>query len=363
MKKLLLFANDTTYTYNLRRELIRRFIQDGYDVAAVCERLTLAEELEALGCRITDIAPGRHGTDPVEDTKLLLKYIKVLRSEKPDAVITYNIKPNVYCGLACRMLGIKYYPNVTGIGTVTEKTGLMKKLILGLYRAGLSGASCIFFQNAENLAMFRTEKIISEKNAVRLIPGSGVSLETHRPFPYERGEDVNFLFVGRIMHEKGIDELLAAIPAVREKHPEAKFHFCGYFDEEKYKTLFAEAEKNGELKYYGEQKDVRPFYQMAHCVVLPSYFEGMSNVLLEAGAHARPVITSDCSGCRDAADENENGFLVPVKDADALAAAMEKFLSLSFEEREQMGVKGREKIEKEFDRQIVADAYINEINR
>lgn len=189
--------------------------------------------------------------------------------------------------------------------------------------------------------------------------GSGVNLQAYPELPYSPGDVVHFLFVARLLKEKGIELYLSAAKRVAQNHPNVMFHICGGCDDPKYYERVKEAENAGYLQYHGEQKDMRPYFQMAHCVVHPSYYpEGMSNVLLEAAASGRPVIATDRSGCRETVDAGKSGYLIPIKDEEALVAALEDFLGLTWEEREALGHAGRIKMEHEFDRQMVVQKYM-----
>lgn len=363
--KIMILANDTTYTYNLRREIIEKLIQDGHQVYVVSKFLKFKEELEGMGCQLINIDSGRHGTNPISDVTLMLKYWKILKQERPDAVLSYNIKPNVYGGMACRLTGIKYLPNITGLGTAVEYPGKMQKLTTFLYKMGVAGASCIFFQNEENRQFFYEHNMIKKDMRTKLLPGSGVSLEKHQLIEYPRDTEViNFLFVARVMKEKGIDLYLSAAKRVYEKYHNVMFHICGQCDDEKYIQILDKAQRNNYIKYHGEQKDICSFFTMAHCVVHPSYYpEGMSNVLLEAAAHGRPIIATNRSGCRETVNDGNSGFVIPIKDEDALVEAIENFLNLSNAQKREMGLEGRKKMETEFDRNLVVKEYIQEIQR
>lgn len=365
MHKVMIMANDTTYVYNLRKEIIQRLVNKGVEVTVVAQPLLLKDELMHLGCRIIGIESKRHQTNLISDLKLLLKYKRLLMKEKPDVVLTYNIKPNVYGGMACRMTKTHYLPNITGLGTAVEYPGLLQKITTRLYKLGIKKADCVFFQNEENRDFFINRNLLRKDARTRLLPGSGVSLDEHKVLPYPEGNNlIHFLFVARILREKGIDLYLEAAKRIHEKYPNTLFHICGQCDDMSYMGQLNPAQKGGYIIYHGEQKNMLPYFTMAHCVVHPSYYpEGMSNVLLEACAHARPIIATDRSGCREIVDDGVTGFLIPIKDEDALEKALQKFLSISWEQRRQMGVAGRKKMEKEFDREIVINAYEEEIER
>lgn len=363
-QKILILANDTTYVYNLRRELLQKLMENGCTVTVVSELLLFQEELKELGCKLIGVDAGRHGTNPLNDLKLMAKYIRILRAEKPDVVLSYNIKPNVYGGMACRMLKIRYMPNITGLGTAVENPGKMQMLTTRLYKWGVAGAACVFFQNTENLEFFQNRNMLSKKSRTSLLPGSGVNLQTHPLLPYPQGETIHFLFVARVLKEKGIDQYLAVAKALRAERKDVVFHICGGCDDAAYEQILQQAQEAGEVEYHGQQKDMLPFFQMAACVVHPSYYpEGMSNVLLEAAASGRPIVAANRSGCRETVDHGKTGYIVPIKDEQAVIDAVRSFLALSWEERRAMGLAGRAKMEQEFDRKLVVDTYLEELEK
>ena len=360
-KKIAILTNDTTYTYNLRREILCRLIEEGCSVIVVGELQQFQQELKTIGCRVIGVKTGRRGTNPVSDLLLLCQYIRILSKEKPDLVLSFNIKPNVYGGMACRMLGIRYMPNVTGLGVALENPGKMQLLTSVLYRIGVAGAECVFFQNKENQQFFEERKMLSGKSRICLLAGSGVNLLSNSLLTYPSGEKIHFLFVARVMKEKGIDLFLAA---ARKFHGEnCVFEVVGGCDDENYLQILKEAQEQNVIVYHGLQKDMTPFYERCSCLLYPSYYpEGMSNVLLEAAASGRPVIAADRAGCRETVDDGVSGYVVPVNDEEAVLKAVEKFLSLSWEERRAMGLAGRAKVEREFDREIVVRMYMDEMN-
>lgn len=361
--KITLIANDTTFIYNLRREVLSGLIEDGHSLTVICKHLSHKEALENMGCKMYDIPIGRRGTNPLDDLKIMGQFLQILQREKPDVVFTNNIKPNVYAGMACRILGLTYIPNVTGLGTAVEFPGKMQQLTTRLYKWGVAGAEAIFFQNEENLQFFEQRNMMPKKAKVCLLPGSGVNLETHPVLPYTPGDVVHFLYVARLLKEKGIELYLSAAKRIARKHPNVMFHICGGCDDSKYLEQVQKALNAGYIQYHGEQKDMIPFFQMAHCVVHPSYYpEGMSNVLLEAAASGRPVIATDRSGCRETVEAGVTGYLIPVRDEKALVDALEDFLSLTWEDRIRLGQAGRKKMEQEFDRRIVVRKYLELLN-
>ena len=360
--KITLIANETTFVYNLRREILSALIADGHQVTVLAQVRSHKAELEQLGCKVQDVEISRRGANPLDDLILMWKLLQIFKKDKPDVVLSNNIKPNVYGGLACRILGIRYLANITGLGTAVEYPGKMQQLTTRLYRWGVAGADCIFFQNEENMDFFRNHRMMPKKSRICLLPGSGVNLETHPVLPYTPGDTVHFLFVARLLKEKGIDLYLAAAKRIAEKHRNVMFHICGLCDDLKYIEVVKVAEAAGYIMYHGEQKNMTPFFEMAHCVVHPSnYPEGMSNVLLEAAASGRPVITTNRSGCRETVDAGVSGYVIPIQNEDALVQALESFLKLSWEVRQEMGMSGRRRAEQLFDRKLVIKQIIEHI--
>lgn len=360
--KIMIIANDTTYVYNTRIETISRLIEMGYEVTVVSEVQMHKDTLIEMGCLLVDLRTPRRGTNPLSDVKLFFTYLKLLKKHKPDVVLSFNIKPNVYGGFACQLLGIRYLANVTGLGTALEIPGKMQKLTAFLYKMGVSGAECVFFQNSENEQFFRERKMISKKSRVCLLPGSGVNVVSHPLLPYPEEDKLHFLFVARVLKEKGIDQYLAVSEYFRSKRDDVVFHICGGCDDARYEEILSDAQKREIIEYHGEQEDMIPFFRLAACIVHPSYYpEGMSNVLLEAAASGRPVIATNRSGCRETVDDGVSGYIVPIKETEPVIEALEKFLALSWEERKNMGLAGRAKVEREFDRQIVVDSYEKQV--
>lgn len=358
--KICLIGNSDVSIYGYRLELVEKLIALGYTVCIVTPNGPFISKLQAQGCLFYEVDVSRHGTNPVKDLKLLANYKKVLKSIKPDMVFTYTIKPNIYGAMACKALKIPCVVNITGLGTAVEQKGVLQKITLALYKIALKKVQTIFFQNEENMRFFKEKKLYPEKH--KLLPGSGVNLKKFVPLEYpEEKDEIRFLFIGRIMRTKGVLELFECARDIRKKYTNVFFDIVGW-DDGGMSDEIEKASKEGAIVFYGKQDNVIPFIQKAQCIVLPSYFEGMSNVLLEAAASARPVIASDIPGCRETFEEGITGFNCKAKDSKSLEFAMEKFLRLSHEEKIEMGRKGRLKVEREYDRNIVIEHYINELN-
>lgn len=361
MSKVLFLVNHDVVIYNFRLELVERLLSDGHGVVISSPYGERIDDLKKLGCQYKEINMSRHGTNPFKDLKLLLCYKRLLREVKPDIVFAYTIKPNIYGGIACRLSKIPCVVNVTGLGTAVENGGVIQKITTVLYRFAFAKVKKVFFQNEENLQFF-VKKKIADESKYQLIPGSGVNLDRFSPIEYPTDNSkIEFAFISRIMKEKGIDQYIDAAKAIKEKYPDTVFHICG-FCEQDYENKLKVLENDGVITYHGMVRDVKGMLANIHCTVHPTYYpEGIANVLLESSACARPIITTDRSGCREVIDDGITGFIVKQKDSADLIEKIERFLGLSWEEKQAMGLAGRKKVENEFDRQIVVEAYIEEL--
>ncbi|MGN0571793.1 MAG: glycosyltransferase family 4 protein [Candidatus Fimenecus sp.] len=356
-KTILILVNKQTTVINFRLEVVQALVQAGYTVYVSVPEGDRLKEIEAVGAHIVKTEVARHGTNPVQDFALMLRYVKLIRTIKPQLVLTYTIKPNIYGGMACSVTGTPYIANITGLGTAVENGGMLQKLTVFLYRVGLRKAKKVFFQNAENRRFFETRRIALGRHDS--LPGSGVNLEKFRLLDYPETDTVEFAFISRIMREKGIEEYLETAKYITEKYPNTRFHVCG-FGEQDYEDRMQQLDREGLIVYHGLLTDVRVMLKDAHCVIHPTFYpEGMSNVLLESAASGRPIISTDRFGCREAIDDGVNGFIIRERDSRDLIEKTERFLSLSFEERKQMGIRGREKVAREFDRNIVVQKYLD----
>lgn len=355
----MILANSDTGLYKFRRELLEELVKQ-HQVTICLPNGDFVPAMSEIGCKFIQCDfLERRGKNPFKEVKLISFYKEVLKKERPDIVFTYTIKPNIYGGMACKSLGIPYVVNITGLGSAVENAGIMQKVTLTLYKIGLKGAQKVFFQNTENRDFMLEKKIVS--GAYDLLPGSGVNLNQYQEHPYPIGETVDFVFIARIMKEKGIDQYLDAADFIHKKYPETRFHVCGACKEE-YRVKLEKMHQDKTIIYHGKVKNMVEIYRKISCTIHPTYYpEGLSNVLLESSATGRPIITTNRAGCREVIDDGVNGFICKQKDSEDLIKQVEKFLKLSWEERKNMGLAGRRKVEKEFDRQIVIDKYLQEI--
>lgn len=357
-KKIVIIANNDVGLYNFRKELLEHLLKADCEVNILLPNGDKISELRAMGCIYYELPIDRRGTNPIRDFGLFLRIRKTLKKIKPEVILTYTIKPNIYGGMAARFLHIPYIANITGLGTAVEYPGILQFITVWMYRIALKKAKCVFCQNKQNLEFIREKKIV--KGKLRLLPGSGVNLEHFALQEYPGAEICNFVFISRIMKEKGINEYLGAAEAIKKKYPETRFHICGFCEEE-FEDRLKKMQADGIIEYHGMVQDVREVLKDVHCSVLPSYHEGMSNVLLESAATGRPLIASDVPGCRECLEDKKSGFLIEAGNTEDLIDKMETFINIPYSQKREMGIEARKRVESLFDRQQIIDAYMEEI--
>ncbi|MBH0230745.1 glycosyltransferase family 4 protein [Halobacillus yeomjeoni] len=362
MSKILILANDNSTIYNFRRELLSRLISENYDVIISVPKHDRNLEFEKLGCKIDEINISRSGKNPLKELALIKSYKKQIKRIKPDLVLTYTAKPNIYGSLACKKLHIPYINNITGLGSNFQTENFIKKIMLFLQKKAYKRSSCVFFQNQSNKKYFEKMNVVGTNT--KLLPGSGVNLKLHK-FEYypEESKNIKFILVSRIRKDKGFDEFFSAVKTLTEKFNNIEFHLVGWYEDEKYKEQITDMVHKYPVVYHGSQSQekVHELISDSHCLIHPSHHEGMANVLLEAAATGRPCITSNIPGCQEAVNDGLTGFLFEVKSSKSLSEAVIKYLELKPEERMKMGLLARNKMETEFDRQIVINSYMEKI--
>lgn len=357
-KKIMLISPKDYNFYNFRSELIMRLKDMSNDVVLVCPYGNKIGFFIDRKCRFIDLNIDRRGKSVFNDLKLMLDYSKIFKKEKPDVVLTYTTKPSIYGGFVCGLMGIPYIVNNAGL---METTGLFDKFMKLLYWLGWHKASCMMYQNSRERDVIN--KLLGYKVHYRDIPGSGVNLEqfAFKPYPKKQSPLV-FNYVARIVDIKGINELLACAERIKREYPDTRFVLYGDYDDDSYRAKVNQYEEQGIVEYGGVQLDMKPCIEAAHAVIHPSYYEGMTNVVLEHSAMGRPCIGSDIPGVREGIEDGKTGFLFKVKDEDSMVAAVKKFIELSYEDKVKMGKAAREKMEREFDREIVTKIYLTIIN-
>lgn len=356
-KKILIATNHAYMLWQFRRELIAELNKEHEVILSLpFDEEQHEKPFQEMGIKCIDTPIERRGINPLTDFKLMKHYKKIFQDESPNLVITYSIKPNVYAGLICGKMGIPFCANVQGLGTAFQKAGLAQFVTL-LYKLAFRKVRTVFFENEANAEEFQKRSIIPVKKQ-KILHGAGINLRRYPYQPYPENKKIHFLYLGRIMQEKGIDELFAAVRNLYAVRKDFVLDIVGFY-EDNYKEQVESLVHEGIAVFHGFQENPVPYYTAADCIVLPSYHEGMSNVLLEAAAIGRPLITSNIPGCREAVNPGVSGILVKVKDTDSLQDAMETFLEKTYIDRALMGEAGRRRIEQIFDKRQVVKETIN----
>ena len=362
MMKILILANSDIGLFKFRKELIETFLKEQDDIYISAPQGEYYHQISRMGCRYIITPLERRGMNPFKDMQLMFRYYKKIRELKPDYVLTYTIKPNIYGGMACRICRVPYAMNITGLGTAFQKQGLMRKLVVQMYKIASKRARTVFFENKGNYSVFLQEGLVTTEQAC-VLNGAGVNLDYYKYLPYSENEGIHFLFVGRIMKEKGVEELFEVVKKIKSMYGDkVVFDIVGFF-EEAYKDIIEQLDQKGIIHFWGYQQDIRPFYQKTSCLVLPSYHEGMSNVLLEAAASGRALITSNIHGCMEAVEDGKNGYLCEVKNSQSLFSAINKFINLNIDERRNMGWNSRKRMELLFDKKKIVSKTIKKIKQ
>lgn len=353
--KILIITNNDVGFYKFKYELVQSFLESNHKIYILLPNGEFIPEFEKIGCAFYDIKMDRRGKNPFKDFILFSKYFAHMKTIKPDICVTYTIKPNIYGGFAARIQKIPTLVNITGLGSGIENEGLLKKMLFAMYKISIKKAKYVFFENEMNMEIFKKYHI-TKHNAV-LLPGSGVNLKNYEFQKYpQNDEHIRFLFIGRIMKEKGINEFLECAETLKNIYPNISFDIIGSF-EEKYKIILDQYVNQGIVSYLGFHKDVKRFIKNSHAIILPSYHEGLSNVLLESASMGRPIITSNIHGCKEVVDDQITGYLCKVADSSDLIEKVKKFILLSYVEKKTMGEKARKKVEQSFSRDIIIDKY------
>lgn len=362
-KTVVIAANSAWNIHNFRRPLVEALIDNGWRVVAVAGDDDSADKVRLLGAEFLPIAIDPSGKSVLRDGRLFLRYRQILRDVRPQAFLGFTVKPNIYGSLAARLWGVRAINNISGLGSAFIGGGLLGVFVRQLYRLALRQSHRVFFQNAHDMDLFVRCGIVGARQAMR-IPGSGVDLEYFRPRPKTGGSRgrFRFLFIGRLLRDKGLVEYMEAARILRTERPDLDFCILGFAGSDNPTAVpLTEVERwhrEGFGTYLGETDDVRPEIADADCVVLPSYREGLPRTLLEAAAMAKPMIATDVPGCNDVVSDGVNGLLCEARSPEALAIAMELFLQLPDRERGEMGQRARERVEREFDQARVVQAYL-----
>jgi galacturonosyltransferase len=358
-KRILFLSNHFITLYSFRKELIIQLIEEKYEVYLSLPCDPDNKYFEDMGCNIVLTPMDRRGVNPINDIKLIKFYKSMIPQIAPDIIFSYTIKPNIYGTIASNKR-YRQVCNITGTGATFLKKSVVSEICKILYKISIRNCYKVFFQNTGDRDFFVKNHMIS--NNYEMLPGSGCNLEEHQFKPMPDDKIIRFIFIGRVMKVKGIDEYLEAAKIIKTKYPNTEFIIAGWNEEEEYKKILQDYENQGIVEYIGFRKDISQWIEKCHCAVLPSHGgEGVPNVLLESAAIGRACIGSNVNGIMDAIDDGITGLIFENGNSKSLAAQMEKFIQLSFEDKCVMGKAGRAKIEREFDRKIIIEKYMQEV--
>ena len=370
MRLIALLTNNDDDVYCFRKELVEALIEEGCEMLISCPNGPKFELMKGIPYIYDNPDIDRRGTNPVKDFGLLMHYRKLFKRYKPSVVLTYTAKPNVYASLAANQLGIPVINNLTGLGSVVNESGAKKAFIMWLFKLAYRKSACMMFQNETNMKVAIDQGMV--KGKYRLIPGSGVDTDRYPLQPYpeggdgKTGEPVVFNYMGRVMHDKGVDDYIEAAKRIKKEYPMTEFNMLGFIEptENHYEQDLKDLQEQGVVIYRGSQKDVKPFVARAHATIHPStYGEGMSNVLLESASSGRFLITTDNPGCQETVEDGKTGFIYHGGNVDELVDCIRKFLAMPNDQRKKAGEMGRERMKQQFSRGIVIKAYKEEIDR
>lgn len=360
MKRILILSNHFITLYNFRKELISKLIEEGHEVLISMPKANENSFFSDMGCKIIDTSVDRRGINPIRDFGLILKYIKIMKGEKPDIIFSYTIKPNIYGCIASNFTKFKQVSNITGTGATFLKNNIVSTVAKALYKISVKKSYKVFFQNSGDMEYFIENKMVEDN--YNKLPGSGVNLEQYALCELPSDDKVNFIFIGRIMELKGIEQYLETAKIIKGYYPNTNFYIAGFIEEEKYTKIIDAYHEQGTIIYIGFQKDIKSWIEKCHCTILPSFGgEGVPNVLLESAAMGRVCIASKINGSQDVIEDGVTGYLFETGSAKDLSDKVKMFLELDNKNKKFMGILGREKVKKEFDRQIVIDNYLKEV--
>ncbi len=362
--KIAIVLNTSWNIYNFRMGLIKSLQENGHQVVAIAPEDEYTSKLIDAGCEYHKLMMDSRGANILKDLGLIFELNRLYKKIKPDLILHYTIKPNVYGTIAARLQNIPAINNVCGLGTIFLNDNLVSKIGALLYKISFKFPKKVFFQNEQDRQLFKERGLIDDK-ITDILPGSGIDLTKFHGTDFKRNKNFTFLLISRLIHDKGVLEYIEAIKILKSKGIEAKFQILGAKDIEHKRGIKEELIndwiENNVIEYLGKTDDVRHFINNADCVVLPSYREGTPKSLLEAASSAKPIVATDVPGCREVVDNEINGLLCKIKDPIDLADKMEKMIGLSNEQLKTMGINGRKKMEDQFDEAIVINKYLNSI--
>lgn len=364
--KIAVVVNTSWNLYNFRMNFIKELLAQGHEVHTIAPLDGFTPLVEEAGCIHHPIRMDSRGANPIKDMGLILEFLLIYRRVKPDIILHYTIKPNVYGTLAAAMLRIPVINNVCGLGTVFLKKDIVSAVAMFLYRVSFRFAKKVFFQNPDDRDLFVSRKLVPA-NAADLLPGSGIDLSRFSPMEYNRNKEFTFLMISRLISDKGVYEYIDAVRKLRAKGVNARFQLLGARDP-LHKRGISDEEidqwiDTGVIEYLGTTNDVREYIRAADCIVLPSYREGTPRTLLEAASSCRPIIATDVPGCNHVVVNHYNGLLCKLKDANDLADKMEEITGYDDDKLKTFGRNGRLKMQEEYDESLVINKYLEALKK
>jgi glycosyltransferase involved in cell wall biosynthesis len=362
--RIAIVLNTSWNIYNFRLNFVKTLLEQGHEVHTIAPHDEYTKYLEEVGCKHHDVHMDSRGANPIKDSALIFELFFIYRRVKPDVILHYTIKPNIYGTFAATLLGIPVVNNVCGLGTIFLKDNFVSSIAIKLYKWAFRFPKKVFFQNPDDLALFVDRKLVPQE-ITDLLPGSGIDLSRFTPASFKRNRPFTFLLISRLITDKGILEFIEAVKKLKAQGMNAKFQLLGAKDPKHKRGIQIDVIdgwiQSGTVEYLGTTKDVRTFINQADCIVLPSYREGTPRTLLEASSSSKPIITTDVPGCHHVVSHQLNGLLCKLKDVDDLANKMLEMASFDDETLKRFGENGRKKMEAEFDEKIVVSKYLTAI--
>lgn len=359
--KIAIVLNTSWNIYNFRMNFIRALLAEGHEVHTIAPTDEFTKYLTEAGCIHHKLRMDSRGANPIKDSALILELFLIYRAVKPDIILHYTIKPNVYGTIAAALLRIPVVNNVCGLGTVFLKDNLVSTIAVLLYKISFRFAAKVFFQNPDDLDLFLKKRLVAPGQA-DLLPGSGIDLQKFTPTAFKRNPKFTFLLISRLITDKGILEYIEAVRKLKHEGLDARFQILGAMDPQHKRGIKMEVVdewiRTGTVEYMGTTTDVRQFIHQADCIVLPSYREGTPRTLLEAASSSKPIIATDVPGCNHVVTDNYNGLLCKLRDAEDLAEKMKLMATLNDEKLMLFGKNGRAKVEAEYDESFVIRKYL-----
>lgn len=358
--KIAIVLNTSWNIFNFRRSLAQSFLDNGHEVYTIAPVDAFTSRLTEMGCKHIPVKMDSRGANPVKDLLLILELFKIYTKIRPDVILHFTIKPNIYGTIAASILRIPVINNVCGLGTIFLKKNLVSKVAIYMYKFAFRFPKKIFFQNDDDRQLFIANHLV-KNDICDTLPGSGIDLNEFQPDEDTGKNNFTFLLISRLIYDKGIREFVDAVSKLRKRGVVARFQVLGALDEKHKrgipKSIIDNWFQKEQIQYLGMREDVKPVIRQADCVVLPSYREGTPRTLLEAASMGLPLIATNVPGCKNVVEDGFNGYLCNLKDGDDLADKMEKMYNLSNGELMAMGQNSRKKVEFQFDVKHVIQKY------